>query len=178
MSREIKMFFVLVFNRAIRCSYVLKVHVPHSDCRVCRYDYKSDVWALGCILYEMTTLNHAFDATVYGYHVLSFFLSLLSFSLNPYLSCFFPLYLCLHFLRLFLCLVDFYPLCLTVTCAGHVRSRDENHPRYLSTHSGTLQRQSAQPHCGNAIQGAIAAFYQRVATCFLFFYFLSLVVSR
>lgn len=26
------------------------------------YSYKSDVWALGCILYEMTTLNHAFDA--------------------------------------------------------------------------------------------------------------------
>jgi non-specific serine/threonine protein kinase/NIMA (never in mitosis gene a)-related kinase len=26
------------------------------------YSYKSDVWALGCLLYEMTTLNHAFDA--------------------------------------------------------------------------------------------------------------------
>jgi NIMA (never in mitosis gene a)-related kinase 1/4/5 len=25
------------------------------------YNNKSDVWALGCILYEMTTLNHAFD---------------------------------------------------------------------------------------------------------------------
>lgn len=27
------------------------------------YSYKSDVWALGCILYEMTTLNHAFDSS-------------------------------------------------------------------------------------------------------------------
>ncbi|CBZ26928.1 putative serine/threonine-protein kinase [Leishmania mexicana MHOM/GT/2001/U1103] len=27
------------------------------------YNNKSDVWALGCILYEMTTLNHAFDGS-------------------------------------------------------------------------------------------------------------------
>jgi hypothetical protein len=27
------------------------------------YSYKSDVWALGCVLYEMTTLSHAFDST-------------------------------------------------------------------------------------------------------------------
>ena len=27
------------------------------------YNYKSDLWALGCILYEMCTLKHAFDAS-------------------------------------------------------------------------------------------------------------------
>ena len=27
------------------------------------YNYKSDLWALGCILYELCTLNHAFDAS-------------------------------------------------------------------------------------------------------------------
>ncbi len=26
------------------------------------YNHKSDVWALGCILYELVTLKHAFDA--------------------------------------------------------------------------------------------------------------------
>jgi len=26
------------------------------------YTFKSDVWALGCVLYELCTLKHAFDA--------------------------------------------------------------------------------------------------------------------
>jgi NIMA (never in mitosis gene a)-related kinase len=26
------------------------------------YTYKSDIWALGCILYELCTLQHAFNA--------------------------------------------------------------------------------------------------------------------
>ena len=31
-------------------------------CESKAYDYKSDIWALGCVIYECCTLKHAFDS--------------------------------------------------------------------------------------------------------------------
>ena len=28
-----------------------------------KYSFESDVWALGCVIYELCTTRHAFDAT-------------------------------------------------------------------------------------------------------------------
>ena len=32
-------------------------------CEDKKYDYSSDIWALGCVLYEMCTLRHAFNGS-------------------------------------------------------------------------------------------------------------------
>jgi NIMA (never in mitosis gene a)-related kinase 1/4/5 len=32
-------------------------------CESAPYNYKSDVWAMGCVLYELAALKHAFDGS-------------------------------------------------------------------------------------------------------------------
>lgn len=38
-------------------------------CQGAKYNFKSDIWAMGCVLFEVLTLKRTFDATV-GYRVL------------------------------------------------------------------------------------------------------------
>jgi len=46
-------------NSAVGTPYYLSPEL----CEGKPYNRKSDVWALGCVLYELTTFRHAFDAT-------------------------------------------------------------------------------------------------------------------
>lgn len=45
-------------NTAIGTPYYLSPEI----CQEKPYNQKSDIWSLGCIFYEIATLNHAFDA--------------------------------------------------------------------------------------------------------------------
>lgn len=33
-------------------------------CQGAKYNFKSDIWAMGCVLFEVLTLTRTFDATV------------------------------------------------------------------------------------------------------------------
>ena len=33
-------------------------------CQGVKYDFKSDIWAMGCVIFEVLTLTRTFDATV------------------------------------------------------------------------------------------------------------------
>ena len=33
-------------------------------CQGVKYNFKSDIWAMGCVLFEVLTLTRTFDATV------------------------------------------------------------------------------------------------------------------
>lgn len=45
-------------HTAIGTPYYLSPEICESK----PYDYKSDIWSLGCVIYEMCTLRHAFDS--------------------------------------------------------------------------------------------------------------------
>ena len=48
------------------------------------YTFKSDVWALGCVLYELCTLKHAFDAN----NLLSLVYKIISDKVDQIPSCY------------------------------------------------------------------------------------------
>jgi serine/threonine protein kinase len=47
-----------VISQVIGTPYYMSPEILESK----PYDFKSDLWALGCVLYEITSLKHAFDA--------------------------------------------------------------------------------------------------------------------
>jgi len=51
---------VCVLAQVIGTPYYLSPEL----CEGQAYNHKSDIWALGCVLYELTTLHHAFDGQV------------------------------------------------------------------------------------------------------------------
>ena len=50
--------------RCFNVFYKFITSLPSMEVTVCRYNQKSDMWAMGCVLYEMLTLRKVFDATV------------------------------------------------------------------------------------------------------------------
>lgn len=61
-------FLLLVFHD-LKCSILSQVvgtpcYISPEICEGKMYATKSDMWALGCILYELTTLRKAFEGPV------------------------------------------------------------------------------------------------------------------
>ena len=61
MCRRMLASWCIVFVRAHTCLWAHRAHAQ--VCNSAPYSYKSDVWALGCVLFEMCELTHAFNAS-------------------------------------------------------------------------------------------------------------------
>lgn len=62
-------------NTAIGTPYYLSPEICESK----PYDYKSDMWSLGCVIYELCTLKHAFDAR----HIRGLVLNIIKAEFSP-----------------------------------------------------------------------------------------------
>lgn len=56
-------FFNLFFIMSIQCVGTPYYMSPEL-CQGAKYNFKSDIWAMGCVLFEVLTLTRTFDATV------------------------------------------------------------------------------------------------------------------
>lgn len=60
------------FTPFLPSCYVQCVGTPYymspELCQGDKYNYKSDIWSMGCVLFEILALKRAFDATVRGFN--------------------------------------------------------------------------------------------------------------
>lgn len=52
--------FSLLFVQLVGTPYYMSPEL----CQGVKYNFKSDIWAVGCVIFELLTLKRTFDATV------------------------------------------------------------------------------------------------------------------